>query len=208
MLWDASEGNPADIPEHYLAHLNHEYIDGDISLVPAISKFEYTESIEDFEWEEAVELLGKVNPDDWPLIEDIEGVNVEELLKIYDEDASTFDYVEDNLGTAEKVEKVIKETIKSVLGEEVDKIRSRSGQFPSAANKFLQDSDGTFAGSFMHGDHKFLFEIAPMESGWLCTYRLSEQTLDKLPPIPQEDKEEDDPKKKDYTRRIRNRGWN
>ena len=73
----------------------------------------------------------------------------------------------------------------------------------STKNNFLQEDDGTFAGTFMHDNNKFLFEIAPTEDGWVCTYRMHWESLDKLPPLSQEEKEG----KKDHTRRIRHRGW-
>jgi hypothetical protein len=202
MLWEASEGNPSDIPEDYCEHLKHEYIDGDISLVSLLNKFDYTEGLEDFEIEEAIEALGKVSPEDWPAVEDVQGVSVEELLKVYDEDASSVDYVEDNLSTAEKVEKVLIEVISSVFGDKVSTIRSEKGYFANPKNNFLQEDDGTFAGTFEYDGNKFMFEVAPSESGWLCTYRLHWDSLDKLPP-----KTDDPEKEKDYTRKVRNRGW-
>ena len=203
LLWDASQGVPQDIPSDYCEHLHHEYIDGDISLVPLLNRFDYTEGLEDFEVEEAIEMLGKVSPTDWPHFEDIEGVSVEELLRIYDEDASEFDFVEDNLSTAERVEKVLIEVISSVFGDRVSNIRSEKGYFANPKNNFLQEEDGTFAGTFNYGDNKFIFEVAPSEDGWICTYRLHWDSLDKLPPIPQQD----DQSKTDYTRKVRNRGW-
>jgi hypothetical protein len=203
LLWDASQGVPQDIPSDYCEHLHHKYIDGDISLVPLLSKFDYTEGLEDSEVEEAIEMLGKVCPNDWPNLEDIEGVSVEELLRIYDEDASSLDFVEDNLSTAEKVEKVLIEVISSVFGDRVSEIRSEKGYFANPKNNFLQEEDGTFAGTFKHGDNKFIFEVAPAEDGWLCTYRMHWDSLEKLPPIPQQD----DQSKTDYTRKVRNRGW-
>jgi hypothetical protein len=203
LLWDASQGVPQDIPSDYCEHLHHEYVDGDISLVPLLSKFDYTEGLEDSEVEEAIEMLGKVCPNDWPNLEDIEGVSVEELLRIYDEDASSLDFVEDNLSTAEKVEKVLIEVISSVFGDRVSEIRSEKGYFANPKNNFLQEEDGTFAGTFKHGDNKFIFEVAPAEDGWLCTYRMHWDSLEKLPPIPQQD----DQSKTDYTRKVRNRGW-
>ena len=203
LLWDASQGVPQDIPSDYCEHLHHEYIDGDISLVPLLNRFDYTEGLEDFEVEEAIEMLGKVSPTDWPHFEDIEGVSVEELLRIYDEDASEFDFVEDNLSTAEKVEKVLIEVISSVFGEKVSTIRSEKGYFANPKNNFLQEEDGTFAGTFMYDGNKFMFEVAPAEDGWICTYRMHWDSVDKLPPIPQQD----DQSKTDYTRKVRNRGW-
>jgi hypothetical protein len=203
MLWNASEGCPENIPSSYCEHLHHVYVDGDISLVPLLSKFDYTEGLEDFEIEEAIEMLGKVSPSDWPNLEDIEGVSVEELLRVYDEDASAFDFVEDNLSTAEKVEKTLIEVISSVFGDSVSTVRSEKGYFANPKNNFLQEDDGTFAGTFMYDGNKFMFEVAPAEDGWLCTYRMHWDSVDKLPPIPQQD----DKKDTGYTRKVRNRGW-
>ena len=204
MLWNASEGNPSDIPEHYAAHLNHEYADGDVSMVSLLPKFEYTEGLEQEEIEEAIEILGKVDPQDWPFTDDITGIDIEQLLKIYDEAASNdgFDYVEDNLGTAEKVEKTLKEVISSVFGDSVNTIRNSNGNYPNPDNKFLQLDDGSFAGTFKYDGKTFKFEVAPAEDGWLCTYRLSEEDLDRLPPKPPEEKKED------FSRRaVRARSW-
>jgi hypothetical protein len=206
LLWDCSRGNPQDIPADYCEHLRHEYLDGDISLVPLLPKFDYTEELEDFEWDEAVQMLGKVSPEDWPNIEDIEGVSIEELLKVYETDASEFpeyEFVEDNLGTAEKVEKVLIEVISSVFGDKVSNVRSEKGYFPNPKNNFLQEDDGTFAGTFDYDGHKYIFEVAPVENGWICTYRAHWDTLEKLPPK----HDEDDNNKNDYERKIRHRGW-
>lgn len=202
LLWDCSQGIPQDIPEDYCEHLKHEYLDGDVSMVSLLSKFDYTEGLEDFEIDEAIEVLGKVNPEDWPAVEDIQGVSVEELLKVYDEDSSSFDYVEDNLSTAEKTEKVLIEVISSVFGDKVSTIRSEKGYFANPKNNFLQEDDGTFAGTFEYDGNKFMFEVAPSESGWLCTYRLHWNSLDKLPPKTDKSEEE-----KDHTRKVRHRGW-
>ena len=160
LLWDASNGIPGDIPQDYCEHLDHEYEDGDISLVSLLPKFESYSELEDFEVEEAIELLGKVNPNDWPAAEDIEGVSLEELLRIYDKDATPgFDFVEDNLSTADRVEKALIEVISSVFGDKVSTIRSEKGYYANPKNNFLQEDDGTFAGTFMYDDHKFIFEV-------------------------------------------------
>jgi hypothetical protein len=203
LLWQASEGDPSRIPLNYAEHLNHTYADGDISLVSLLPKVEDYSELEDFEVDEAIEMLGKVQPGDWPEVENIQGISLEMLLRAYDEDASEFSFVEDNLSTAEKVEKVLAEVISSVFGDRVSTIRSEKGFFPNPKNKFLQEDDGTFAGTFMYDGNKFIFEIAPAEDGWLCTYRMHSDSVDKLPPIPSED----DSSKTDYTRRVRHRGW-
>ena len=202
LLWDCSEGIPQDIPADYCEHLRHEYIDGDVSMVPLLSKFDYVEELEDFEWDEAVEMLGKVRPEDWPNFEDIQSISLEEVLRVYDEDASGFDFVEDNLSTAEKTEKVLIEVISSVFGDKVSTIRSEKGYYASPKNNFLQEDDGTFAGTFEYDGNKYIFEVYPDEQGWGVTYRLHWDTLKDLPP-----KTEKEEKEKDYTRKIRNRGW-
>ena len=202
LLWDCSQGIPRDIPQDYCEHLKHEYIDGSISLVSLLSKFDYAEGLEDYEIDEAIEMLGKVNPQDWPNIEDIESISLEEVLRVYEEDASEFDFVEDNLSTAEKTEKVLIEVISSVFGDKVSTIRSEKGYFANPKNNFLQEEDGTFAGTFEYGGNKFIFEVAPSESGWLCTYRMHWDAIKDLPP-----KTDEPEKEKDYTRRVRQRGW-
>lgn len=203
LLWEASEGFPERIPSDYAGHLSHTYVDGDVSLGHLLPKVENYAEMEPEEIEEAIELLGRINPNDWPNVEDIEGISIEDLLRAYDEDASSFDFVEDNLSTAEKVEKVLIEVISSVFGDRVSTIRSEKGYFANPKNNFLQEEDGTFAGTFMHGDHKFIFEVAPSESGWICTYRLHWDSHDKLPPK----HDENDKNKSDHTRRVRHRGW-
>jgi hypothetical protein len=211
LLWEAAEGLPERISNDYSNYLRHDYVDGSVSFAPLINKFDFADGLEPEEWDEAVEILGKVNPADWPFVDDIVSVDAEELLRIYDQDATpdgdTQDFIEDSLGCGEKCEQVLQRVIESVFGSPVEKIRSNSGDFPKEENKFLQKGDGTFAGTFMHGDHKFNFEIAPTESGWLCTYRMKADSLDSLPPVPNEHKDEDDETKQDYKRRVRARGW-
>jgi hypothetical protein len=202
LLWDCSEGIPQDIPADYCEHLRHEYIDGDISMVSLLPKFDYVEELEDFEWDEAVEMLGKVRPEDWPNLEDIQSISLEEVLRVYDEDASGFDFVEDNLSTAEETEKVLIEAISSVFGDKVSTIRSEKGYYASPKNNFLQEDDGTFAGTFEYDGNKYIFEVAPTEDGWLCTYRMHWDAIKDLPP-----KTEKEEKEKDYTRKVRHRGW-
>jgi len=206
MLWDASQGNPANIPVDYCEHLRHDYIDGDTSLVSLLPLFESFSELEDFEWEEAVQMLGKVSPGDWPDVEDIEGISLEDLLQAYDDDATdsaAFNFVEDNLSTAEKVEKVLTEVISSVFGARVSTIRSEKGYYASPKNNFLQEDDGTFAGTFEFDGNKFIFEVAPEEDGWICTYRLHWDSVNKLPPLRDEEAKD----KEDRTRRVRHRGW-
>ena len=203
LLWNASGGNPQGIPQDYCEHLHHQYTDGDVSLVPLLPRFDYSEELEDFELDEAIELLGKVNPRDWPDIDDIETVSVEDLLRVYDEDSSDFDFVEDNLSTAEKVEKVLIECISDVFGERVSNIRSEKGYYANPKNNFLQEEDGTFAGTFEYEGTKYLFEVYPSEGSWNVTYRLHWKDHGKLPPLLDEDTTDVN----DYQRPVRHRGW-
>jgi hypothetical protein len=202
LLWETSEGCPKNIPSDYAEHLSHTYVDGNVSLGSLLPEVEDFAELEEVDIEEAIELLGRINPDDWPNIEDIQSISLEEVLKVYDENASEFDFVEDNLSTAEKVEKVLIEVISSVFGDRVSSIRSEKGYFANPKNNFLQEDDGTFAGTFTYGDHKFIFEVYPDEQGWGVTYRLHWDSVNKLPPKTDEPEEE-----KDYTRKVRNRGW-
>ena len=203
LLWQAAEGCPENIPGSYAGHLAHTYVDGDVSMGSLLPKIEEFSEMDETEIEEAIEMLGKVAPGDWPNVGEIEGVSIEELLRVYDEDATPFNFVEDNLSTADKVEKVLIEVISSVFGDKVSTIRSEKGYYGNPKNNFLQEDDGTFAGTFMYDGNKFIFEIAPAEDGWICTYRMHYDSVDKLPPK----HDEDDKDKNDYTRRVRHRGW-
>ena len=205
MLWDASQGDPSSIPDDYCEHLSHTYVDGDVSLAPLLNRVEDYSEMEDAEIEEAIEMLGKVNPNDWPELEHIESISLNEFLRAFDdgEDESEYNFVEDNLSTAEQTEKVLIEVISSVFGDRVSTIRSEKGYFANPKNNFLQADDGTFEGTFEHGGYKYMFEVFPDEQGWTVTYRMHWNDLQKLPPVTNEE----DPKVTDYTRRVRNRGW-
>jgi hypothetical protein len=177
-----------------------------LSLAPLLNRVEDYSELDDFEIEEAIEMLGRVSPNDWPNVEEIEGVSLAELLRVYDTDATDplgLNFVEDNLGTAEKVEKVLIEVISSVFGDRVSDIRSEKNFYANPKNDFLQLEDGTFSGTFKYEGKRFIFEVAPTESGWLCTYRLHHKELDKLPPVSDEDTTDVN----DYTRRLRHRSW-
>lgn len=181
LLLETCDGNPGDIPQNYLDNFHHNYSDGDISLVPAFSALSGTEFAEFWHIEEAAELLSKVNPDHWPECEDIASIDLDALLKEDCEGGSeNLEFVEDNLGTAEKTEKVLKTVLESVFGKGVSSIRDRAGNYPSQKNNFLQEDDGTFSGTFKCENHVFMFEIAPTEGGWISTYRLTEKSLDAL----------------------------
>lgn len=202
LLLEASGGDFARIPSNYLENFNHEYSDGDISFLPAVSKLKNTDFAESWQTEEAIEFLSKVNPQEWPNPEDVESIDYEKLFQSEQRD---WDFVEDNLGTSEKVEKVLKAVLESVFGKGVSSIRDHSGSFPSPRNNFLQEEDGTFSGTFKYYKHEFVFEIAPTEKGWLCTYRLGEKSLDELEEPAFKGKE--DQKKQMNPKTVRTRSW-
>ena len=198
-LIQASGGIPSGVPPAYAAHLNYTYSDGDISLAGLLPKLENFGGLEDYEIEEAIEILGKVSPEDWPYPDEIESVDVEELLHVYDEDSSSFDYMEAPGTTREKAELVLRHAIESVFGDVVSKVRSESGQYPDADNQYLQQPDGSYKGLFEYDGKKFDFSLAPDELGWSLEYRMTAKTFDSLPPITDMENQEEES--------SRNRGW-
>ena len=199
MLLDASGGDPARIPGSYAQHLRHEYNDGDTSLVHLLPKFDHVEALEDFELEEAIEMLGKVSPNDWPYPEDVDAINTEELLRVYDGDASTSDFAETPGTTSEKAELVLRHAIESVFGDTVDKVRSTSGKYPDQDNDYLQQPDGSYKGMFEYDGKKFDFQLEPDEMGWTLQYRMTASAFDGLPPITDMSNQTDES--------ARNKGW-
>jgi len=207
LLWEASEGCFENIPSDYAQHLSHTYVDGDVSLGVLLPKVENYAELEGFDLEETIEMLGKVDPNDWPFVDDITSIDAAALLGIYDEDATPdFDFVEDNLGTSVTVEKALRAILESVVGESIEKVRAKGGGYFHQDNKFGQAADGTWEGSFHQGDNSFIFEIFPSESSWTVTYRLDPETLDNLPPVPPEHLPEEE-RKQNYNRPRRTRGW-
>ena len=198
-LLDASGGNPAGVPSQYASYLDFTYSDGEVSLAGLLPKLENIAGLEDYELEEAIEILGKVNPEDWPYPEDIEIVDTEELLHIYDEDASSFDYMEAPGTTSEKAELVLRHAIESVWGDTVQKVRSDSGKFPDVDNGYLQEPDGSYKGSFEYQGITLEFSIEPDDSGWTLQYRMAAKSLDNLPPITDMENQAEES--------GRNRGW-
>jgi hypothetical protein len=170
-------------------------------LLSAFSKFSIDGELENWELDEAIELLSKVEPDFWPDPESIEHLDLGGIFSNGQEES--LDFVEDNLSSSERAQKVLSAVIYSVFGEKVDTIRDRSGNFPSSTNNFLQDEDGTFSGSFKFDKYKFLFEILPTEQGWVCTYRMDEKSLDSL----EKNTDTKNTKKSPQHRKVRNRGW-
>jgi len=206
LLLEACGGNAAAIPQHYLDNFHHDFADGDISLVPALSKLDGAVDLSLEELDETLESLQKVDPNHWPAVDVIENIDPYKLLNYSEEfENLSENFVEDNLGTAEKVERVLKGVIESVFGDTVNSIRDPKGKYPSSSNDFLQAEDGTFMGTFQHEGHQFHFEIAPTEQGWICTYRMGEASLDKIPQIVKDAKR--DNKESTKVKSVRSQGW-
>jgi hypothetical protein len=199
MLWDAAEGNPGGIPDSYAAHLEHRYSDGDVSMVSLINRFDNVEDLEDYELDEALEMLGKVSPDDWPFLTDIVSVDAAALLQIYDE-GTTENFAEP--APEESIEQVLTHAIESVFGDKVQKVRAKGGKFFNKDNQYGQREDASFEGEFQFDGTKFDFEIVPDEQGWSVQYRMTAESFDSLPPIPREEAD-----KHDGDRKVRNRRW-
>lgn len=206
-LVQGAEGSWYEIPKGYLNYFHHEFADGDVSLLPAAFSFDNVDGVEDWQMGEVIDLLSKVDPREWPDCDSIACTDVEELIYSLDNGANqaeVMEYVEDNLGTSEKTQRVLKGVLESVFGKGVETIRSKQGKFPSPSNNFLQDKDGTFAGTFKFDSHLFDFEIAPTEKGWICTYRLDEKSLDNLEKPEFKGRRKDDKVKH---RKVRSQGW-
>lgn len=205
LLVESSKGDFSTIPEWYSNFLYHEYDDGDVSMMGTLPKFESEYGLESWELDEIFEVLSKVDPEKWPLPQDVTAVDADNILAYhFSEDSETLNYIEDNLGASDKVQKVLKAVIESVLGDSVSSIRDFRGKYPSTKNNFLQNSDGTFEGTFNHGDLQFIFEVTPTESGWICSYRLDEKSLDQLDSPASSNKQVKVHKVK---KSLRHRGW-
>jgi hypothetical protein len=183
-LLQGSGGVFARIPESYSKYLTHEYSDGDISLLGCIHTFEFTEELEDWQVEEAIHQLAKVDPEEWPNPEDIESISLDEVYHRDDEEGLVYDS-EDFAEVSEmeygnKVGRMFKSAIESVFGQEVDSVGDSSGKAPSKAGGFCRQED-KFVGTFEHDKKKFNFELCKDEAGdWHLAYHLEKASRDKL----------------------------
>lgn len=202
LVFEGAKGDWDNVAEPYLEYFHHSFDNGDISLLPLFPLVENTEDLAQDELQSVIGVLSRVNPGEWPDAESIESIDA--LMLLEEQQREPLDFVEDNLGTSEKVHKVLKTVIEDTFGAPVSTIRSKSGSFPDPGNHFLMEKDGTFSGTFKYEKHTFQFEIAPTESGWLCTYRLSEKSLDRVDRVDNFRKKRGNPFQK---KRIRRRGW-
>lgn len=183
-LLQGSGGVFSRIPEAYTQHLAHDYSDGDISLLSKIDSFVFSPDLEDWQIGEAIESLTKVNPNDWPLLDDIGTVDLDAVY--FGEPEPALDYSEYDFGEVSdmeygnKVARMFKNAIESVFGHEVDSVSGPGGKAPSKNNGYCKEKDG-FKGMFEHGGKKFEFELCKDEEGdWNLAYKLEKSSRDKL----------------------------
>lgn len=181
-LMQGSGGVFSRIPESYANHLAHNYCDGDISLLSKINTFEFSEDLEDWQIEEAIHSLAKVDVDEWPDPKDISAINLD---AVYHNVESNIEETEDfaevsDLEYGNKVGRLLKSAIESVFGQEVDAVGTSRGEGPSKNNRYCKDGD-CFKGSFTHDKKQFKFEFACDDNNeWHLAYELTKASRDKL----------------------------
>lgn len=184
-LLQGSGGSFSRIPESYAQHLTHEYTDGSVSLLSKINTFEFSPELEDWQVQETLEDLMKVNPADWPLLDDIAIVDLDAVYRgDYEPD---FDFAEfedfaevSDMEYGNKVGRMFKSAIESVFGQEIDAVGDQSGKAPSRSGGYCKDGDG-FRGTFEHDGKKFHFELCKDDAGdWHLAYSLDKAARDKL----------------------------
>lgn len=183
-LLQGSGGVFSRIPESYAKHLTHDYSDGDISLLSKIDTFAFTPDLEDWQISEAIESLAKVDPADWPLLDDIETISLDAVY--HGDPDPVLDYSEYDFGEVSdmeygnKVARMFKNAIESVFGQEVDSVSGPGKKAPSKSNGYCKDGDG-FKGVFEHDGKTFEFELCKDEAGdWNLAYKLEKSSRDKL----------------------------
>lgn len=182
-LLEGSGGVFSRIPESYARHLSHQYRDGDISLLNRIHTFAFSEDLENWQIEEAIEKLAKVDPLDWAEPEQIAYINLDDVY--FDDEAGlqydTEDFAEvADMEYGNKVARMFKAAIEHVFGAEVDSVGTSKGELPGKGNGYCRDGDG-FRGTFEHDGKKFTFELCKDEDGeWNLAYKLEKASRDKL----------------------------
>ena len=183
-LLQGSGGIFSRIPESYARHLAHDYSDGSVSLLSKIDTFTFSPELEDWQIGEAIESLSKVDPADWPSLDDIESISLD---SVYHGDKSTprfddfNDYAEvSDMEYGNKVARMFKSAIESVFGQEVDHVGTSKGEAPGKNNQYCKDGD-CFKGTFEHDGKVFDFEMVRDENDeWHLAYKLTKAARDKL----------------------------
>ena len=181
-LMQGSGGVFSRIPESYANHLAHDYSDGDISLLSKINTFEFSEDLEDWQIEEAIHSLAKVDAEEWPDPEDIFAIDLDAVYHNVETDVEeTEDFAEvSDMEYGNKVARLLKAAIETIFGQEVDSVGTSKGEAPSKNNQYCKDGD-CFKGSFTHDKKQFDFEFSKDEKNeWHLSYKLNKTSRDKL----------------------------
>lgn len=181
LLWEATQGNLANIPQEYLESLRHSYSDGSISMLELIDRLDLPEGASWEEYCEAVDLLMQVDPAQWPKPDSVEEVQFSKLQ--FEIDPETVEFKEEDLSFAEegdlseKMETFFKKVIASVYLDGVTSVTDAEGNPPNANNNYLMAADGkSFAGIFYDSPpgeeaKQFPFEITEGAEGkWSIKY--------------------------------------
>jgi hypothetical protein len=162
LLWETTGGNPSAIPPSYLETLRHEYADGKVSMLEFIDKVDLGPNATYDDYCEAVELLLRVNPEDFPNPNAIVEIQTDHLqYELEDDyDFSEFDFAEDMAAPqgapagagdpmSNKMELFLKKVISSVYRDGVTNVTDAQGNPPNQANNYLLSQDGSkFEGIF------------------------------------------------------------
>jgi hypothetical protein len=182
MLWEASKGDLASIPNSYVEGLSHDYSDGSVSLLNLLNRVTLTEKTYE-EFSEVVERLIYTQDSDWPAKDSILEVQAEKLLHDSCGEGLSLSELDFDLSFAEtgnmsdKIELFLKKVISSVYLDGVSAVTDKDGNPPNASNSYLQSPDGkSFSGTFFDNSEsekpkKFDFEIMKGSKGdWTIKY--------------------------------------
>lgn len=181
MLWEATKGNPSEIPREYLESLRHSYSDGSISMLELMDRLDLPGEASWDEYSEAVNALMKVNPSSWPNPSAVEELQLSKLqheieFAEFDFDEEDFDFAEEE-DLSDKMETFFKKVIASVYLDGVTAVTDPEGNPPNASNNYLMAEDGSsFSGIFYDSPpgedaKKFPFQITESAEGkWSIKY--------------------------------------
>jgi hypothetical protein len=180
VLWEATGGDFSETPQSYLAYLNHTYSDGSVSMLPQLSKVDFSEDTTYEEFFSAAKALIKVNPGEWPEPEFTEQIQssklIHELNSDLDFSEEDWDFA-DGGNMSKKMELFFKKVIASVYLDGVTSVTDKNGNPPNEANNYLMAPDGkSFSGIFYDSPpdataKKFPFKISEKSDGkWQIKY--------------------------------------
>ena len=182
MLWEASKGDLASIPNSYVESLSHDYSDGSVSLLHLLNRVSLTEKTYK-EFSEVVEHLIYTQDSDWPDEGNILEIQSEKLLQDPCGEDISFSELDfdlrfaENSNMSDKIELFLKKVISSVYLDGVSNVTDKDGNPPNASNSYLQSPDGkSFSGKFFDNTDsekpkKFDFEINKGSKGeWTIKY--------------------------------------